>query len=357
MGSSVQVQDRTTSVKATLETAIEQFLVVESVPHLHFDGWVVSTRPQENVIGIGSGTKLANGIWTGEDCISFYVVHKFPKDVIPPEDLLPNTFEGFKTDVVHVGGRFRPFPTTLSLEQQRQRPARLGCSVGIEIPGAPQGYLTAGTLGAVVVSDESRCILGNSHVLANLGRAPGGTQVLQPGPADGGRTGRDEIAVLLRSASVYNSLDCALARLIDPRDVIPTFPGSIPLSSAQPLRAEKGMRVAKIGRTTGYTEGIVLHADFAYKMEYTTETVRFKGQVLIGTWKPDNRGRGRIKSKLFELFGLQSRPFSCEGDSGSLIVDLGSRRAIGLLCGGEGQLTVANQLTDVLSNLNASLLI
>ena len=48
-------------------------------------------------------------------------------------------------------------------------------------------------------------------------------------------------------------------------------------------------------------------------------------------------------------------PFSDYGDSGALVVDADSRRAVGLLIGGNGEISVANHLEDVLSQLGLSL--
>jgi hypothetical protein len=49
--------------------------------------------------------------------------------------------------------------------------------------------------------------------------------------------------------------------------------------------------------------------------------------------------------------------FSEPGDSGSLVVEAGSRRPVGMICGGSVRLrySVANRITNVLDGLGVSL--
>ncbi|MGL5244892.1 MAG: hypothetical protein ACRC7R_06955 [Sarcina sp.] len=56
-----------------------------------------------NVIGIGLGTKIVNGIDTGELCIKVLVTKKVPIEDLKPEDVIPEIYLGVKTDVVEVG--------------------------------------------------------------------------------------------------------------------------------------------------------------------------------------------------------------------------------------------------------------
>src|SRR3954454_2964111 len=72
--------------------------------------------------------------------------------------------------------------------QGRVRPLRPGISVA-------QPAVTAGTLGGFVRVGGQLAIVSNTHVLAASDAAAIGDAVLQPGPADGGRTD-DRVAAL-----------------------------------------------------------------------------------------------------------------------------------------------------------------
>jgi hypothetical protein len=54
---------------------------------------------------------------------------------------------------------------------------------------------------------------------------------------------------------------------------------------------------------------------------------------------------------------LQARPEVCGSDSGSLVVDKGSKKAIGLLMGGSLLMTCVNPINLVLSELGDGKLI
>ena len=55
------------------------------------------------------------------------------------------------------------------------------------------------------------------------------------------------------------------------------------------------------------------------------------------------------------IVGRTGQPFSAAGDSGSLILERGTNRAIGLLFGGSPSHTIANHIGDVLRALKVTL--
>lgn len=69
------------------------------------DIFQVKTRYQErllqykNVIGVGIGNRIKGGRRLEEPCIKVYVKIKKPKDQLPPDQVIPEEIEGFKTDV------------------------------------------------------------------------------------------------------------------------------------------------------------------------------------------------------------------------------------------------------------------
>lgn len=226
--------------------------------------------------------------------------------------------------------------------RQKQRPLRIGCSVG-------HADVTAGTLGCFVRARGSQAIaiLSNNHVLANENRAKNGDPVLQPGTYDGGRKPHDAVATLLaqvklRKAGV-NEIDAAVAALKEGIEAdLSKITGLGKLKGVGGDFLDEGTAVAKLGRTTGLTRGRVT----AFEMdnvwvEYDMGVLRFDNQV--------------------EIEGAGDKPFSDGGDSGSLIVDK-DLLGVALLFAGTDQggangqgLTYANPLGKVLAKLKIEL--
>ena len=226
--------------------------------------------------------------------------------------------------------------------RQRQRPLRIGCSVG-------HVKITAGTLGGFVRPQGGGpvAILSNNHVPANENRAKRGDPIVQPGMADHGIDPDDVVAKLadfvkLRSTGA-NFIDAATATLAGGIEAdLSKLAGLGKLKGAGHALLDEGLAVAKIGRTTGLTRGRVT----AFEMDnvfvqYDKGTLRFDNQIEI-----EGEGKG---------------PFSQGGDSGSLIVDAG-RRGVALLFAGTDQggangqgLTYANPLDAVLAALKIEL--
>jgi hypothetical protein len=194
---------------------------------------------------------------------------------------------------------------------ERRRPVPVGASVG-------HFEITAGSVGAFVsVEDDDRArLLSNNHVLANENRASAGDEILQPGPADGGRRGEDRIATLERFVALdtagVNEVDCALALLDDGIEFVNEIDGQ-PLG-AQPAPPAEVEAVIKQGRTTGFTRGTVSAIEVdGVTVSYSADTLRFDNQIEI-------TGAGGA--------------FSAGGDSGSLIVDQATLRGAALLFAG-----------------------
>jgi hypothetical protein len=210
--------------------------------------------------------------------------------------------------------------------QGRVRPLVPGISIG-------HARVTAGTLGAIV---GANFLLSNNHVLADEDRAREGDAILQPGRADGGRARGDTVARFERAVRLRksgNRVDAALARIDDGvafdaarlRGL-----GALGAPRAEPLRP--GDRVAKLGRTTGMTRGVVSAIEVdRVRVGYDRGTLSFDDQLEI-----EGTGRG---------------PFSLGGDSGSLIVDAARRPAALLFAGNDADTTYANPLPAVLAAL------
>jgi hypothetical protein len=319
------------------QRAVSQLL--SAGPTTAFAAMAASTEPEHNVVGVGIGRKIKGGKETNELAVRVYVERKVAKELIPKRFLLPAKIEGVKLDVIETG-RFRTFPG-IPVGQQRLRPARPGCSIGFQFRGAMAKYVMAGTFGAVVQSKGVQYVLSNNHVLANENGLPIGSLIFQPGLLDHGNVRTDVIAKLAKfvrlSKTGMNSVDCAIAEIIDPKRVSATFLPSVGrLKSATPVSAVVGMRVHKVGRTTGFTTGRVFDVSVDVAVDYDLGRLTFNDQILI---------RGNTGS------------FSAAGDSGSGIVDRGSGRATGLLFAGSSSYTIANHMADVLGKLHVQLVV
>ncbi len=300
----------------------------------------VSYQLDLNVVGVGIGKKIKGGQPTGTDAVRVYVNRKFPKTQIPQPQQVPTLIKGVPTDVVETG-RFKAFSTTPPIPPQtprdRWRPIRPGTSIG---PPPIGNMVEAGTLGAIVKSGGAQYILSNNHVLANEDKLPVGTAIFQPALLDKGNQATDRVAALSKMVPLQakgpNTVDCAIAAIDKTVTTDPTFlPKVGALSTTTPIDATDGMKVHKVGRTTGYTTGSVLDISADVNIQYDVGTLTFQGQILI---TPD-----------------QGQMFSDAGDSGSLIVDRGLGRATGLLFGGSPKSTIANHISDVLTALQIQL--
>ncbi len=313
-----------------------------------------------NVIGMGVGYKKQSQNDVDEPAVVFFVDKKVPSDALGVDELIPKRVGRHCTDVIEVGD------VRLLGRMERQRPAAPGSSIG-------HFKVSAGTFGAVVRDRESGelFILSNNHVLADSsdgidGRARPGDHIYQPGVHDGGSE-KDLIGYLerfepiqkysantdcrvaamgvlaanvvihafrpnyrmrLEKLGAANTVDCALARPVDPQDIIPEIMEFGRVKGI--MDAELGMLVKKSGRTSGVTEGRItaIHVTLNISMGHS-EVVRFNDQIMTE---------------------MQSLP----GDSGSLVLEQGNN-AVGLLFAGSNKFSVINPIRTVLDRMNVDL--
>ncbi len=288
---------------------------------------------QRNVVGVGIAEKEVGGKGAGVQAVTFFVVEKAPLSKLSSQDRLPASIAGLPTDVEQTGrfvAQADPNP------RRRMRPARPGSSVGFQLPGDER---MAGTFGALVARGRKRFILSNNHVLANEDRLPVGSPIFQPGLLDGGDPQRDQIARLTQSVALNtanaNEVDAAIAEALNP-EVLTAAILRIGVPTGIQAAAQN-MVVHKFGRTTGYTRGIVRSVAVDGTVTYDAGALYFEDQILI---------RGRRASH-----------FSQGGDSGSLIVEQDTGRAVGLLFAGSDteRYTLANHIGPVLRQLRVRL--
>lgn len=288
---------------------------------------IISTK---NVVAVGMSEKVSRGRRTGKLALTFYVERKVARSRLTADQFIPPAVpealsgeEAVPTDVV-VLGRLRPEVNV------KRHPVEPGNSVGhVEI--------TAGTLGAVVRKGGEVHLLSNSHVFAVSGTARKGDHVIYPGAADGGRMPEDLVATLADfvkfqvGGDFVNRVDCAVVKPTEARlaDVVAEIKGlGLPKGTS---KARRGMKVVKVGRTTGRTTGEVRDVNFRFTLNYPeVGDVGFLDQVLCTRY---------------------TKP----GDSGSLVVDRETGRAVGLHFAGASGGSVFNPIDEVLSALGVTL--
>ena len=300
-------------------------------------------EPAHYVAGLSFGTKITGGSNTGQPCLRFYVERKLAEDEVPTEWRIPRYYRGIATDVVESGRFFAGTAQAAAPHRPaaRRGPIAPGASIGFAPPAheSPQ----AGTLSAFVNRGGANFLLSNNHVLAGVNRQPLGSPIFQPAIKDGGNPARDRIGCLSSYVPIEsagsNRVDCALAALDPDVNCDPSFPAPIgKLASAAPIQATQGMQVHKVGRSTGYSLGIVADTGVSLTARFATGGAFFTNQVMI-------EGAGMA--------------FAEDGDSGAVVIDRLSRRAAALVFAvSESQhLTAANPIAAVLDALDASLLV
>jgi Peptidase family S64 len=295
-----------------------------------------SASPTDNVVGVGIGEKLTAGSETGILAVKFFVRKKYPEGQLGSKQALPSSLNGLPTDVEEVGD-FRAFrrgsakpaaATAMPNPRTRMRPAQPGSSVGFADPA--NQFVMAGTFGALVKDKSRLYVLSNNHVLADENQLPAGSPIFQPGLLDDGDQATDQIAKLKRAvrlrAGVANKVDAAIAEVLK-ASLVSNAILHIGPPKSRSRRAQIGMEVHKFGRTTSYTAGRVTSVETDVSVQYDTGVFTFADQIII--------------------VGL-SGSFSASGDSGSLILERSTQKAVGLLFAGSNSHTIANHIAKVL---------
>ena len=313
---------------------------------------------KRNVVGVGLGYKVSEGVNTGELGLIVSVTHKADVSALAAEDLVPKTLSGVKTDVVATG-KFRAFNTG---PRERWRP--------VVPPGVSVGHyrVTAGTFGCLVRRGDEVFMLSNNHVLADVNEGRAGDAILQPAVADGG-TADARVATLADYIPIdfgSSEPDCTLADFVakslnyvaaalgssHEMQAVKRTPGvnRVDAALARPLspdllssdivqigvpagvnEATLNMDVQKMGRTTGYTTGKITQLDATVRIDYEGPSALFSGQIIAS-------------------------PMSQGGDSGSAMLDM-DKNVVGLIFAGSEAATIANPIDLVLLALNVELVI
>lgn len=290
------------------------------------------------VTGVDVGYKYVDGKKTDEIALRVHVAEK--KDV-PPDQKIPETINGVRTDVLQ--NKFVLHPVSMleqdirpEVDSNTYDPLQGGISIG---PcRAVNGSVFAGTLGAIVFDNVSNApmMLSNFHVMAVDNEWRVGDIMVQPSRIEGGSCLINVVGSLQRTA-LGEEVDCAVAS-ITARDSTNQIVDIGPITGT--ANAELGMAIRKRGRTTGLTFGFIDSIALTISLDYGngihTKTLRNQIGVMVDS--------------------TRSAVFGDHGDSGSVIVD-DKGRIIGLYFAGSdnGTMGTANPIQSVLDVLNINI--
>lgn len=209
---------------------------------------------------------------------------------------------------------------TADFSRKRIRPIKPGLS-------AASVNSTAGSLGAFV-----RDAQGSFYVLQSLGVNTAGASVVQPGPVDGGKDPDDTIGYIDRTLPLTGSVLAAnmvgLVRLAEGVDFETSITGIGPVLGVRPPAV--GMRVRKLGRTTGLTTSEIQQIGRTISL-----SLGDRGTVVLNN-------------------AIMTGPMSEGGDGGALVVD-GDGYAVGIIVGGSQISSVLAPIQDVLDAYNVQM--
>jgi hypothetical protein len=268
------------------------------------------------VFATGIGFKRVAGVTSDVMAICIHVVKKRPLSELPIDERIPDTIDGFPTDVVE--GQ----PPSLCGDDGKYRPLKGGIEIGVRFK-----YGTAGCMVKTKPDKNGKtliCALSNAHVLDEKD-----TRTFQPAIYVVG----DRIGNTLKSTT--NSLvDCAMTDLTYWDDSgIGVIAGIGQVRGTRVLEGP-GVRVMKRGARTLLTVG-------------TVSNINLTVQYPNGTWMTKQI-----------LIDYDDGDFADSGDSGSVIVDF-DNNVIGLLWGissnGTANRGVASPIGYVLAELDVDL--
>lgn len=318
---------------------------------------VAQLKRKRNVVLIGTGVKRTKGEYTNRLAIIIGVTEKVPISQLSIEDIIPAQINSIPTDVEPIG-KIEFLPDKAPVDRIKEfRPVPGGVSMG-------EKTITAGT-GNSIHKKGKLLFLSNNHVFAACNKAPIGSEILQPGPYDGGTVDNHTVGklsefvpilmdngtskchtanifvrilnILARVAGsdtriplpvkiqTHNLVDCALAEPVDSGiilDAIIEDDGNYikPAGEEEPYI---DLLVKKSGRTTGTTHSIVTIVDATIMVSMGDgNTATFDDQIGI------------------------KNPFGAGGDSGSIVLSEHSE-FVGLLFAGSSSITFANRWGNV----------
>ncbi|MFE0100606.1 hypothetical protein [Streptomyces sp. NPDC059009] len=310
-----------------------------------------------DTVHVSIGIREVGDDVTDEYVFKVYVAEKVPAGRLTPERLVPDVVDGVRTDVCEVltgvtctGVQTVAEPRAAAVD----RPLIGGTKIcngflgrDPDNPNNPNPVLSAGTLGIVVgrSSDRKPFILTNTHVVQAFGGGAKGAPVYQPEPVDAHYSGGplpwkptsagNNVAVVDLTAFTHQ-VDAAIAQIVPTAGCCATGAKYTLLIKGLNADGTSGgvtgsmtplanMEVVKVGVATGRVEGRIVDPDASFKIilpDGHTEW-EFNGQLKI-------RGHVNVPPGS-DPTGAAAKLFADNRDSGSVIVEMTSRRVVGLL--------------------------
>lgn len=222
----------------------------------------------------------------------------------------------------------------------------------------------AGTLGCLV-RDAAGVLYGlsNNHVCGSCSYAEADLPILAPGVFDVAphnhppfTIGFHAKALPFRAGSpsvvdISANTDAAIFRIAS-EDQVTSYQGDVYDTPVSAGVLDAGLKVEKVGRTSGYTKGSVVTKILGpLPISYSSAEHQFSGKIFF--------------DPLFVIHGDAAAAFSSSGDSGSLITTVtleGARLAVGLVVGSMkdsnapgGEATLALAVSPILQSLGVAL--
>jgi hypothetical protein len=239
---------------------------------------------------------------------------------------LSEAISAVRTRIINVG-KFSVKPelsaATTNLGHTARYNGNISCGTSIGLAGEA----SAGTLGAFLRDRDGKFFaLSNNHVFGGCNHTPKGHPILSPSAMDAkaGGPGIEQFAMFhslieLRSGHIGHvesqKIDVALAEVLNPSRVS-SMQGNSYDTPAMNRLPVLGENVKKVGRTTGFTTGIV------QSLIPTLLTLPYKSKHFSATV---------YYSDIYSIVTDSEDAFALPGDSGSLIVSEDSNAALGLL--------------------------
>lgn len=267
------------------------------------------------VVGVGIGFKETGGELTEQVSFRVYVQEKKPESAVAPEEQIPDTIQGFKTDVLVIE------QTEFLVDDSRYRPVKGGIQIG-------NGSGSVGTLGCLAKRNDGGAwvIVSNHHVMLAGGKnLSDEVKIGQPDYSPCCCCSCGEIGEVV-DAAIGGLVDCAIATINDDTSFVNEIAQIGPVKGK--ATAVVGETVRKTGRTTGQTSGTVIDINYPTT---STNGNSFTAQIRI------NPAAGVTK-------------FSDNGDSGSAIVN-SDEEVVGILWGGNTGPGVASHIANVESTM------
>lgn len=243
---------------------------------------------KKDVVAYGVGTKYTKGFDTGRQAICVFVKKKLPEAMLLAEEKISKKLGGFETDVFECG-------EIIPMTGHRGRHRPVQGSISGKVSGG-----TSCTLGLVVYKNGKKGIWTNEHC-AHFQKDRTGSHFLQPSPGDGGLN-QDSIGIITDPPRISNDKINKIDGIFIPLSVEGETKifnhGDYPKKWVEP---RLGLKIWKIGRTTGRTEAVITHINM-------TANVNFGGNLGVNRFFPT-------------FFAIQNNwDFIAGGDSGSIVM-------------------------------------